>query len=312
MLILLGIVHIIICILVFVLRKMEVIKTKNCIVPMVFLIPLFGLCALGAEEYVLARKMEQEKETDNYKKIVLDKKYKKISVDSGLGKGAAVPLEEAMLMNDAGASRELMLNILQKNPENYIEILNRVKSGDDVELTHFATTTIMEIQGDYEKKLQELAEEMEEKGNEITLLDRYISRLHDYIESGLLSGNVLMLQKQRLKRRLEAYLELAPDDKDKYLLYLETLLDLSELKLAGGGLNKAMEKWPREEKVYRLMVQYYRLTYQGEKLRRLFGDIKTEGVYLSREGREWMRFWTGGSGRQEAYGALGDRVGGHG
>ena len=49
----------------------------------------------------------------------------------------------------------LMLDILHKNPNEYIAILQKARNSDDTEVTHYATTMMMEIQTEYEKKLQQ-------------------------------------------------------------------------------------------------------------------------------------------------------------
>ena len=39
-----------------------------------------------------------------------------------------------------------MMKLLHANPEQYVELLKRVTLSDDVELTHYASTSMMDAQ----------------------------------------------------------------------------------------------------------------------------------------------------------------------
>ena len=107
-----------------------------------------------------------------------------------------VPLQEALLMNDASTRRELMMDILYDDVGEYVEVLKNARMNDDTEVVHYATTAMVELQKDYETKLQKQKEAfaLEEDAG---LLDEYIQTLEKYVESGLLEGN--MLKNRRLE-----------------------------------------------------------------------------------------------------------------
>ena len=77
-----------------------------------------------------------------------------------------VPLQEALLINDASTRRQLIMDILYHDTGEYVDVLNRARMNDDVEVVHYATTAMVELQKDYEERLQaERTEWEQEKGS---------------------------------------------------------------------------------------------------------------------------------------------------
>ena len=97
---------------------------------------------------------------------VTDTKYRRLITDTGADSETMVPLEEALIVNDAKMRRNLLLDILHRNPEEYLKTLENAMDSDDVEVTHYATTTVLEIQSEYEQQLQEYMRRFNEHQND--------------------------------------------------------------------------------------------------------------------------------------------------
>lgn len=105
-----------------------------------------------------------------------------------------VPVEEAMLINDEKTRRRLMLDLLHRNPEQYIDVLMVAKNNEDAETVHYATSTIAKIQRDYQLSLQNLNVKITENPNDIELLTESANIMKAYIKSGILEGHLLKMQ----------------------------------------------------------------------------------------------------------------------
>ena len=67
-----------------------------------------------------------------------------------------VPLEEVLLIDEAAMRRDLIMNVLNDDPENYIDMLKQARMNDDVEVVHYAITGMVELSKEYESRLQKI------------------------------------------------------------------------------------------------------------------------------------------------------------
>ena len=288
------IIHIIVCVTVSFLLRNGKLKSKSMLLPVVFFIPLWGLLLLFIEEVALNKISRQGKKIDIDKLKVDEKRFGRIRVDQNTSQSITVPLEEAMLINDAKTRRALMLEILHKSPEEYIDMLQKAKSGNDVELTHYATTTIMEIQSDYENSIHLLTEQLSRNPQDRTVLELYYKKLLQYVNSGLLNGNILQIQRNRLSETILAILDGKWDQQELVFNYVENELELGHFGHLEEVITKVQKSWPKEEKTYQFLVELYRKTGRGDKISEILDLLIEQDVYLSADGKKWFNFWAGG------------------
>lgn len=284
-------IHMVICIIAGVIIKSGYYGIKGAIYPVVVCVPVCGLLLFLAEacREEIRRNGMQEVGIGELK--IQEVRYKRIEV--GQGEQEAVPLEEAMELNDSQVQRKLMMDILQRNPEQYIELLQRTRMAEDVELTHYATTTIQEIQSGYEQKIQELSEELLKSPENPVLLMRMRRALKKYIESGLLSGNILDIYRGRLEEILE---RLCAAENASWRYRLEWVQNrIAERRFEGVEevLAELLQTLPEQEEIYRTYVEYYFRMGNKEGIRRILGEIKQKNIYLTAEGKKWYAFWNG-------------------
>src|SRR5699024_3027342 len=117
------------------------------------------------------------------------------------------PLEEALSVNDAKTRRQLMLEILHQNPGAYVELLQQARMDDDIEVTHYASTAMMELQRDFEINLQRAEQEYEKQPDQPEKLDRCLYCLRKYIDSGLIEESILFVYRTRYAELLQKKLE---------------------------------------------------------------------------------------------------------
>ena len=67
-----------------------------------------------------------------------------------------VPLEEALLINEPELRRELIMDVLNDNPEEYMDLLKQARMNEDVEVVHYAITAMVELSKEYDFRMQKL------------------------------------------------------------------------------------------------------------------------------------------------------------
>ncbi len=286
------IMHLIICLVMCLLIKLHIFKTKAPMIPALFMLPVFGVLLILLQEYYERKNKMGSKDIGLESMKINDVKYQSIATSDDSNADIAVPLEEAILVNDSATRRRLMMDILQHNPKEYVYLLQKARMSDDTELTHYATTTMMEIQSSYELRINELEEKLSKQPKDTAVLREYRKVLQEYLRSGLLSGSILSIYQDKLGTVLLQLKALRPDNMRYALEYIENCIDRKMYDDIEKLLINAKARWPEEERVYKYFVQFYWETAQGDKIKGLLNEIKEKEIYLSFEGKKWYDFWS--------------------
>ena len=122
-----------------------------------------------------------------------DAVHRSILLEEDSMEDRVVPLEEAFLINEPSTRRELMMEVMYENPDDYVRQLKEARTNDDTEVVHYAVTALVELQKDYDLQFQELDWEMEKNPDSEDILDRYLQLLNQYLASDIPEGNARML-----------------------------------------------------------------------------------------------------------------------
>lgn len=285
------VIHIVVCLVVAVLMMKNIIKVSGMLYPAVVFLPICGLLLLYMEIQTNEKQMRGSKDAGMGKVIIDDVKYRQFPVEAKDKQAEAVPLEEAILVNDAHTKRGLLMEVLQRNPEDYIELLKKARMSDDTELTHYATTTMMEIQSGYELGINEI-ENMLEKEESYKNWNNYRNQLKRYIESGLISGSILTIYREKLALATEKIMSYEPENRKAVWECIENLIELDNFDKAEELIGQSYVKWSDDEQLYQLMVTYCWETGKGEKIPEVLTLVIKNDVYLSSEGKKWFDFWS--------------------
>ena len=283
--------HVMMSICMVVLRFTHRLRSRNMILPAACLIPVCGPVIALVDEWQVRHSRMGVRTVDDYTQIQGDEAWHReviVRNDDAL----TVPLEEAMTVDDAHVSRSLMMKLLHTGAENYVELLKKVTESNDVELTHYATTAMMEIQSDYERKIGELSEKIKKNPKDTASFMQCRSRIKAYIDSGLISDTVLMQYRLRLDEVLSKLCALEPDAVRFEYERIENLILLKKYDGIEKRLASLERKYPEESRIYRLYVEYYYSTHAGEKIADTLRRMKERGVYLDSAGKEWLEVWT--------------------
>ena len=284
-------IHLIICIVIFLLMKQGKIKSSMVVYPVVVFVPICGLVLLVIEEYRVRNTTPKERQVGVESFKISDIRYKRIVVDDDSNETITVPLEEAISVNNASVRRKLMMDILHRNPEEFIELLQMTRTADDTELTHYATTTMMEIQNKYELEIHKLSEEIKENPKELQVLKKYRKVLLKYIDSGLISGKILEIYRAQLDDILRKLCEMLPENRVYFQDDIRNQIALGKNDNIDGQIVDMINRWPDEVQVYQIYVEFLWKSNRGDEIPGVLNRLKEGNVYLSSEGKAWLEFW---------------------
>ena len=284
-------IHLIICIVIFLLMKQGKIKSSMVVYPAVVFVPICGLVLLVIEEYRVRNTTPKERQVGVESFKISDIRYKRIVVDDDSNETITVPLEEAISVNNASVRRKLMMDILHRNLEEFIELLQMTRTADDTELTHYATTTMMEIQNKYELEIHKLSEEIKENPKELQVLKKYRKVLLKYIDSGLISGKILEIYRVQLDDILRKLCEMLPENRVYFQDDIRNQIALGKNDNIDGQIMDMINRWPDEVQVYQIYVEFLWKSNRGDEIPGVLNRLKEGNVYLSSEGNAWLEFW---------------------
>lgn len=201
-----------------------------------------------------------------------------------------VPLEDALIMDDASVRRSVMLDVLMSDSKQYMPVINQARMNDDVEVVHYATTAMVELSKEYELKLQEFSTEYAENPEKAGLLDDYIDFLEQYISSGMVQGQLLDIQRNTFIQLLARKISKKPS-MDDYERLVRAYFVSKQFTKADAALNTMEEYWPLDERNWLLRFRYYVETGAGQKVKEMIRKVNESGDYYSRNIKDIVEFW---------------------
>ena len=221
-----------------------------------------------------------------------DDMHRSMLVQGREGDDGVVPLEEALIVNDPGDRRRLMLSMLTEDPDAYLAQLQAAKLNDDVEVAHYAATAVAQISKESDLKLQQL-ERAFKTDPSAQNLNVYCDYLGTYLASGLAEGRVAQIQRQQYARLLARRCE-REDGLALRVRYATALADAGEVDEAEDVVERLVADTPDEQDVWMLCLRLAVLRHDGEMVRRVIDAVDKQHVYLSAENRERLAFWREG------------------
>lgn len=283
--------HLVLCLLIYLGIHTRFFKFSEQLFPLIVLVPVFGVIAgLIADYHSRFHKAGVKPlSLDEMHLSKDDLRLHRIEEDSSVG--SVIPLEEAMAINDAETRRKLMLDILHQNPDEYIELLQEARLDDDIEVTHYASTAIMEMQREYELSMQQTEKAYMDDPESGEKRERYLHSLQRYIDSGLIDDNVVFVYRQRYADLLDSQMQAQPSEMEPYLRGVDNYLELGNYTQARFLADRLINTWPGSERAWFAKLKTCQAMNDGEGLRATVEDMKKRRVYLTPEGRIRLSFW---------------------
>ena len=290
--VLLVIIHALVCLVLWTLMKLGLLPVRGHMLAVIVLVPLWGpllvllLCARSRAfgDACHAGTLESLRLKDDMRRGVL---VQGRETDAGV-----VPLEEALIVNDAGDRRRLMLSMLTEDPGAYLAQLQAAKLNDDVEVAHYAATAVAQISKEFDLKLQQL-ERAFKTDPSAQNLNEYCDFLGEYLGSGMAEGRVAQIQRQQYARLLARRCE-REDTLELRIRYATALADVGQIDEAQAVTDQLVLDVPEEQEVWMLCLRLAVMRRDGDEVHRVIDAIDKQHVYLSAANREELTFWRNG------------------
>ena len=285
-------IHALVCLVLWTLMKLGLLPVRGHMLAVMVLVPLWGpllVVLLSVRSAVFG---DDLKDATLEALRINDDMHRSMLVQGREGDDGVVPLEEALIVNDPGDRRRLMLSMLTEDPDAYLAQLQAAKLNDDVEVAHYAATAVAQISKESDLKLQQL-ERAFKTDPSAQNLNVYCDYLGTYLASGLAEGRVAQIQRQQYARLLARLCE-REDGLALRVRYATALADAGEVDEAEDVAERLVADAPDEQDVWMLCLRLAVLRRDGEMVRRVIDAVDKQYVYLSAENREKLAFWREG------------------
>lgn len=285
-------VHALVCLVLWTLMKLGLLPVRGHMLAVMVLVPLWGpllVVLLIARSAVFG---DDLKDATLEALRINDDMHRSMLVQGREGDDGVVPLEEALIVNDPGDRRRLMLSMLTEDPDAYLAQLQAAKLNDDVEVAHYAATAVAQISKESDLKLQQLERAFKTDPSAHNL-NAYCDYLGTYLASGLAEGRVAQIQRQQYVQLLARRCE-REDGLALRVRYATALADAGEVDEAEDVAERLVADTPDEQDVWMLCLRLAVLRHDGEMVQRVIDAVDKQHVYLSAENREKLAFWREG------------------
>ena len=282
--------HIVCCVLVWLGIKTHLLKVKKYLMALVIFVPLWGtVCVLLLHLQMLTRR-DNRIEPGVEKLRVNEEIYKNIFQSASDMDEKIVPLEEALLINDPEKRRKLIMDILNDDPSKYIELLEKARMNEDVEVVHYAITAMVELSKDYDSKLQTFERTYAAAPEDPVVLDEYCDFMEEYLQQGLLEKQVEHMQRNQYTQLLQKKIK-TDMNFHSCLCLADNLMKLKDYSGAQQILDVIDKKWHRREEYWVRKIQLFAEQKNGRAIQAALKQMKEEHIYLSSKSKEVLAFW---------------------
>ena len=173
--------HIICCVLVWTGINSHLLKVKRYLILPVIFVPVWGMICVLLLHFQKFFHQDKKREIGIEKMKINEEIYRSIIAPKEESDRNIVPLEEVLLIDEAAMRRDLIMNVLNDDPENYIDMLKQARMNDDVEVVHYAITGMVELSKEYESRLQKIEYRYAKEPENQQLISEYCDFLQEYL-----------------------------------------------------------------------------------------------------------------------------------
>ena len=224
-------------------------------------------------------------------KMMLDSDiYKSIVYDDEKNADTVVPIEEALIINSAKERRDIIMDVLNDNPKEYIEFLQKAGNNDDTEVVHYAVTAMVEISKENDYMLQKYAREYQKNPDDFENLTSYCDFLWECLNQNLMQGQVEVMNRNNFSDLTKKKLAIK-EEKSDYIRLIKNNLKLKNYTEAGELIEKMSTLFPKSEEILLLRIEYMASVGRGDEIGKMLEEAEKEQTYFSAAAKEAIAFW---------------------
>jgi len=268
-----------------------VFRFSEQLLPIIYFVPVWGIIiGILANHYSISNKtgsriigLEELR--------VADDDIRMLRIKEEETENVVVPLEEALSINDIDTRREMMRDILHENPNEFIKLLQQARLDSDIEVIHYASTAMMEVQRDYELAVQDAAKNYEEHPEDEKTLTEYSKTIKNYIDSGLIEENILYIYRIRYADLLELEMRKYPEHINSFIVAADNYMELKNYTSANIVVSSLLSGWPSDERGWFARIKLCHQLNDSVNLQKTLKQVRDKGIYLTPEGKNIMKYW---------------------
>ena len=285
------IVHTIVCVAIYFGTRARVFRFSEQLLPTIYFVPIWGIIiGLIANHYSFLNKtgsrligLEELRVADNDIRMLHIKEEETEHI--------LVPLEEALSINDIDTRREIMMDILHQNPDEFIQLLQQARMDSDIEVIHYASTAMMEVQREYELNVQQAERAYENHPEREKTLSAYADSIKRYIDSGLIEESILYIYRKRYSDLLEVQMKKYPENMESYIAAADNYMEIKNYTSANMIIDSLLVNWPSDERSWFAKMKLCHQLNDSYNLQKTVNAVKENAIYLTPEGKTTLKFW---------------------
>jgi len=203
----------------------------------------------------------------------------------------AIPLEEAILLNDIKTRRKVVLKTFKEDSTKYLDVLMVARHNEDADTTHYATIQISKIQRQFQLDLQKYAQTFEQNPNNLVLMNEYIDLLGRFLDSGLPEESILRHQRNVYANLLEQKLSIVPNDHDTLIRKLRNCVAFKNYPVTLEVIELLQKHWPNDEQTWIETLRACVELRDSERCQQTINAMQHTRVAWTKRGRDQVRSW---------------------
>jgi len=283
-------IHLLCCLLIFLGIFFKVLKVHKYMFFVALLLPFWGTVIVLLLHFRIAFRKDGGLEIGVEKLKLESELYKNVALDDKKIAASTVPIEEALIINSARERRSIIMDVLNDNPGEYIEFLQKAGNNDDTEVVHYAVTAMVEISKENDCKLQQFERMYSLEPDNFELLTQYTDFLWSCLAQNLMQGQLEAMNRELFSELMRKKTTADPTAED-YSRMITNELKRKHYTAAGELLDRMEKLWPGDEKFYLLKIAYLAELKQGEQIKRMVDEIETGEIYMTGALKEALAFW---------------------
>lgn len=266
-------------------------KVHPYMLAVVLLMPFWGVLLVLILHFQIFFRADNAIDIDVEKLELESELYKSIPVDDKEVSANTVPIEEALVVNTATERRQIIMDVLNDNPVEYIQFLQKAGNNEDTEVVHYAVTAMVEISKENDFKLQEFERQHAKEPDNVDVLSQYTEFLWSCLVQNLMQGQVEVLNRELYSELMQKKLALIPGSVSDFQHIVANELKRKNYALASDMLAKMRTLHPDTEAYYLSRLSYLADMGRGKDIQQLLQEINNKQIFLSSATKEVLAFW---------------------
>lgn len=284
------ILHLIICGIVWIGIQSGYLRMRKYMFFVALFLPFWGVLLIVVLRFQIGFRKDGVKGVGVEKMKLESALYQSMTVDEKKVADKTVPMEEALLINSSEERRSMILDVLNDNPREYMEFLQKAGDNDDTEVVHYAVTALVEISKENDARLHELEMQYAANPKDREVLENYTSFLWSCLSKNMMQGQVEKMNRELFATLMKEKLSQGGSVSD-FVQSITNDLKRENYTEAAERLDWMKREFPDDEAYYLLKIQYLAAIKRGEEIRQVLSEIRDHEVYISAKGKEVIAFW---------------------